>query len=424
MTVTDTSIASLRPAAQGRDYGAVARFSRRIVLAYCAIFYALPFLIFIFMGNPLEDVMVRQPSYWAGLAYVIFSVGVFYWATSLPVVRLHIPKIGLSDLLFNAQFGLIFAVIFALFSYWARSFLGLNFRQSGVSLADVGAMGFLLEVFKMTAGVMILVNYRLIADRYEAPLRSAAMLLIAAGFFFSIQAAYDIVFVVCALVASGVRWNRFFGFHIRLVRVLSVVALPLIAYGALFIGTANKIGIDRTWELLTHLPTILNLVVGRVGYHFYSTSIQVTDNFTNFYQAELALAEVWNVIKYRFSVLTGLISVEKPDVGTISRMNFLYMSPAYHPRIGASPSLLGSVFFWPGAGFAIFYFVFLMRFVLLQFWTVVGDRGLNWLFGLLVVILFGSIFDASLDTLNPFSHGAVRLIVLILAARYVSHRLG
>lgn len=406
-----------------RDYVGARQFSRQIVLTYCGIFYLLPFLIFMVLGNPLEEFMVPTPNYWAGITFVAMAVLLFHWAIALPVVRFELPRIGFSRLLFGASSSLVLAAFFAVFAYWSRSFLGLSFRQSGVSLADVGAVGFLLEVQKMTLGVMIIVHYRMIREGYEVHRRIAALLFTALGFFFAIQGAFDIFFVFCALIATGLKWRRILGLHLKIVRRLTIVVFPVLGYLALFVGTANKVGVDEALIALSNIDRVLNLIIGRIGYHFYSTSIHATDNFSNVGMAAQAFSELASVTYYRMSVFFGFGGVEKPDVGTISRMNYLYMSPDYHPRIGASPSMLGSVFFWPGAGFAIVYYVFIMRFVLFSIWDIIGSLGRNWLYTIFCMILLGSVLDASVDALNPFSHGAVRLVVLILGARFVTHRL-
>lgn len=409
------------PALGGR--AGARQFSQRVVLAYSGIFYLVPFLIFMLMGNPLEGFMVPTPNYWTGITFVAIVVLFFYWATTLPVTRINLPKVGISTHLFGANSGLVLAVFFAVFAYWSRSFLGLSFRQSGVALAEVGAIGFLLEVLKMTLGVKIIVNYRMIAEGYEVRRRKAALLFTALGFFFAIQGAFDIFFVFCALVASGLKWRRLLGLHFTIVRRLTIVVFPILGYLALLVGTANKVGMDQALIALSDIEQILNLVIGRIGYHFYSTSIHATDNFANFNLAVQAFSELTSVTHYRMSLFFGFGGIEKPDVGTISRMNFLNMSPVYHPRIGASPSMLGSIFFWPGAGFAAIYYVFIMRFVLFKMWDIIGPLSKNWVYTIFCMILLGSILDASVDTLNPFSHGAVRLVILFLGARFVTHRL-
>lgn len=406
-----------------RDYAGARALSRQIVLTYCGIFYLLPFVIFMISGNPLEKFMMPQPSYVAGILYVGLAILLFYGATALPVIRITTPKLGLSQILFDARVSLGLALFFMMFAYWSRSFLGLSFRQSGISLADLGAVGFLLEVLKMTLGVMILVNYRMIAEGYEPGLRAAVLLLTSAGFFFSIQGAFDIFFVFCSLAATGFKWKRLLGLHLKIVRRLTIVMLPILGYLALFVGTANKIGVDEALLVLSNIQSATDLVIGRIGYHFYSTSIHITDNAFDIDMPLQAFSELWSVTKYRFSILLGFGGIEKPDVGTISRMNFLNMSPTYYSRIGASPSMLGSVLFWPGSIFAIFYFVFIMRFVLLQIWDIIGPLGFNWIYTIFCMILMGSILDASVDSLNPLSHGAVRMVVLFLGARFVMSRL-
>lgn len=367
--------------------------------------------------------MVPKPSYWFGITFMSITLILFYWVTTFRMLRVHIPRIGISKLLFGANSSLAIAFFFVVFSYWSRSLLGLNFRQSGVSLADVGATGFLLELLKMTLGVMIIVHFRMVSEGIEPRRRTFSLLLIAVGFFFSIQGAFDIFFVFCALVASGWRWRRVLGLHLKMVRRLSILLFPVLGLLALFVGVANKIGVEQTLRVMTSIGSISDLIVGRIGYHFYSLSIHTSYNFVEFELAIQAFSELISVTTYRTSIFFGFGGIEKPDVGTISRMNYLQMSPVYHPRIGASPSALGSIFFWPGAGFAVIYYVFIMRAVLYRLWDIIGPLGLNWIYSIFCMILFASIMDASVDALNPFSHGAIRLVVIIMGARFVKTQL-
>lgn len=399
------------------------QFARRIIYLYCLIYYLLPFSIFIFIGNPLEEFMLHKPNYWLGITYVGVFILIFYLATKFPFIRADLPKLGISKLIFGSNTSLVYAFIFALLAYWTNSFMGLNFRQSGVSLSDIGAAGFLLEGSKMISGIMIIVHFRMVVEGIDVKRRSAALLLLALGYYFSLQGAFDIFFIFCALTAGGYKLRRVLGLHKKIVQRASIVIFPILVYFALFIGTANKIGIDKAMLALVEIEQVRNLIIGRIGYNFYGTSIHITDNFINFSMTVDAISELIKTTYYRLSVLFSFGGVEKPNIGTTSRLNFLYMSPTYHPRIGASPSILGSAFYWPYAGLSIVYLVFIMRVILILIWNILGNRCINWLFIIYSMILFGSIMDASLDSLNPFSSGFIRFFTLLLGARFVTDRL-
>ncbi|MBY4893454.1 hypothetical protein KUL25_11830 [Rhodobacteraceae bacterium N5(2021)] len=402
------------------DNAGARKFALRVVLFYCAVYYVLPFFVFITMGNPLNRVIAYEPNYYFGILYVLLFVIVFWMALRTPYVKLNFPSLGISKLAFSPRLGIVLALGFCLFTYATRSIFGLDYRHTGDALAETGGLGFILVIMKTYFGVVLLVNYRLIDERNQVRLRSFASLLIAVGYYFSIAGAFDIFFVAFALFTATRRWREAFRLNTKIVRQVSIAISPILLYLAVFVGTANKVGVEAAFERLESLGDILMLMVTRLGYHFTSTSLHATENIFNFNLAFDALSELTRVVQYRLSVLIGIDGVEKPSVGTISRMNYLFISAFDRDRTGASPSMIGSIFYFPGAGFAVFYYVFVLRAVLKLMWDIVGRKGLMWFCTLFCVILGNAFWDASLDALNPFSTGFVRLSLLFLGARFVT----
>jgi hypothetical protein len=400
----------------------IKHYAYRVFGLYCLIYYYLPAVIIFFFGNALEESIRPRPNYLFGFGFVLFSFMLFSLALKLPLIRL--PHLGrtLARLAFDARLSVFYAAFFVMFALATRSTMGLSFRQTGTALADVGAIGFVLQFLTIFFGVSILVHYRMIHEDQDRKMRSKASLLIALGFAFSIQASFDVIFVFCALLASGTRWRRVLGLHLKIVRRAAIAVIPLVVLAALFVGTANKQGVEQAIQILSSFDNILQLFARRLSYHFTSTSMHVSEGFLNFGLFFDAIVNVYNTALYRVSVLFGIGGVNKPEVVSISRMNFLQLSPYWHPRTGASPSVLGSVFYLPGAGFAIFYYVLIIRGVGIMLGRIMAPHLTNVPFMLLSMVTMSGILDAALDALNPLSPGFIRLLCLYLGMVYVVDR--
>lgn len=395
------------------------RYAFRLFGLYCLIYYCLPFLIFVTRGNLLEQALTSRPNYILGFIYVLFAFILFTMTLKLPVIRPPRMGVMLARLVFDPHLSLALAMFFVLFAIVTRNQMGLTFRQTGGSLADLGAIGFVMQILKAFFGVSILIHYRMLYENNHPKLRGRILLLIGVGFLVSIQAAFDVIYVFCAVLTSGYKWRRLLGLHIKFIRRLSILIIPLIMFCAIYVGIANKYGSERAIQAITGSDIIVRTMITRLGYHFFSTSLQVSENFWNFGMFFDAIQSIFGTFLYRASLLLGIDGIAKPEVVSIARMNFLQLGSEWRPRTGASPSVLGSGFFLPGAGFAIFYYVFIIRGVAIMLGRIMSPMGDNILFLLLSVVMLAGILDAFLDNVNPLSSGFFRLFTLFLGVIYV-----
>jgi hypothetical protein len=398
---------------------AAKRYAFRIFGLYCLIFYVVPAISILFFGDFLDTTIRPRPNYLFGLTYVAVSFLLFTMALRLPVLRLPLVGRTLAQLAFHPRLSVAYAGVFVLFALATRSTLGLDFRQTGEALAEVGAIGFLLQLLTIYFGVAIFVHYRMLHEGHARRARAATLLLTALGFAFSIQASLDVLFVFCAVLASGTRWRRLFGLHLRITRRAGLAVLPLLMLAALFVGTANKLGVEQALATLSSLETIAQVFARRLSYHFTSTSMHVSESFFNFGLFFEAIRNIFDTMLYRASVLLGLDGMAKPEVVSTARMNFLQLTAGWRARTGASPSILGSAFYFPGAGFAILYYVFIIRGVAVMLGRLMAPFSTNVPFLLLGMVTLAGILDAALDDLNPLSPGFVRLFFLYLGLVYV-----
>ncbi len=258
----------------------------------------------------------------------------------------------------------------------------------------------------------------MIKEGFEVKFRAFVLLIIALAFGVNVQSSFDIIIALCAYVGATYSFRRSMKFTGSLSGKLSLIAAPLLVALIFFVGKSNKIGVEETLQIMSDGDAFFQAFLQRYSFHMYSLSTHVSENFFNFGLAGEAIREVTSVMWFRIGSLFGL-SVERPEMGSIARMNFFVLADFYKDRVGASPSMLGSLFFFPGAGLAIFYYVFILRFIISLFWKIMGVTMENWLFIGLSVILLSTSVDALLDAVNPLSNGFTRLLSLYLGASYV-----
>jgi hypothetical protein len=402
---------------------AAKRYAFRVFGLYCFIFYLIPALIILVSGNALELFLRPRPNYWIGFGYVLASFALFKWTLRLPIAGAPTFGRNIAKLAFGPRNSLIYAVFFVVFAVVTRSILGLNFRQTGGALAEVGAIGFALQFLKIFFGVSILIHLRLIYEDVDRKLRSVVLFLIAVGFTVSIQASIEVLFIICAVFGAGFSWRRALLLHLKAVRQLTIFVMPLVVVLIVFIGVANKQGIESATATVTDTNALLTVFSSRLSYHFTSTSMHVSDNFMNFDMFVEAINNILGTFYYRASLVLGFDGIAKPEVVSIARMNFLQIALDWRERTGISPSILGSTFFLPGAGFAIFYYVFIIRGVSLMIGRIMAPFANNIPFLLLSMFTLAGLLDAALDTLNPLGVGFTRLVFLYFGLVYVTTKL-
>lgn len=371
------------------------------------------------VGNPLEQSFRPRPIYTLGVLYAGFSILVFWVALKAPRLHMPIKRSRLGTLFYGRRTSLMLALLFLAISIWSSITLGANFRHTGAALSDLGTLGFALTTMKIYASTSILVHHRMMVEKIETRWRAMILFIIGASFLINNQTSVELIFALAAIVSGSIELRKKIKLSGKWVRRLSLSLLPMLVIAVFYFGKANKVGADAALELLKDFDIFLFVFLQRYGYHIYSLSTHVTENMFDFGMGIEAIKEVVSVMLFRLGRIFGF-AIERPELGSIARMNFFVLADFYVDRIGASPSMLGSSFFFPGAGFAIFYYVFLVRFVITQFWRIYGAEKLPWILTLMNVFILATALDAALDSFNPLSNGFVRVFFLVVGGNFIA----
>jgi len=411
-----------------------ARFAAFVIYSsYCGAFYALPFIFYLTLGTPLEKEFVWRPSYELGIVFAAFSV-YFFWL----LCKFNVPILILSRRNFKLNYlrkiyvflFFILSTIFLLVSVSIYDDVGINFRHSGQELNSLGGKGFLHLLLNE-----FLFVYVVSAISYINAVKNSAVhifflkmsgLVCFVGFTITLQTAMGFIYCLASIQLVFTR-HKDFGFTpIQVGRLLKeagfvsvFILLPMV-----LLGSANKYEGGITYFLGTFsgafdvISYLLERFSYRLGFHFYSLSELVTNSYLDLEKQILAISEQAKLILYRASLLTGG-SYERPELGSVARINFVSMNGGYADRTGTTPSLLGSLFFLPGGILMFPIFMYACYSVVYRTAIVAMTHNTGSLGILYSIVIISAILDSLLDTLNPFSSGFVSIVALVLFAHFV-----
>jgi hypothetical protein len=194
-------------------------------------------------------------------------------------------------------------------------------------------------------------------------------------------------------------------FSILKLLLVIFISIPVVL-AVIFLGFANKIGVDKTIEmfsdysllhtLVSHIAlrmsTSYTSVLFMVGDHFFDISLQL-DTYLSSYETFLN----------RLANITHLFEYPLDSYRSVNRTNYLLLFiPNFHPRAGASPGLLASIYYIPTFPLN---FIFMGAFVLLIIRSVnryikKSSKELTLLSKLIIVYFITPIFESPLNMLS------------------------
>jgi hypothetical protein len=365
----------------------------------------------------------------------------FWW--SLPDVRL--PRIRAFEWIFEAP--PVRWIVAILSVFWSIRFLrmyGISYRHSAGLLSQQGLW---VSLFLLTRiYIKVYVFYRMmqimrgesVRRTWEESVNMLAFLLV---LILSLNGSFDLPYIaitaICALPpgAAAAVLLRSADAHQqpigkRLVSGAKVGAVGFaVVVGALFIGRANKIGVDGALAIFTDLPSLISYL----GYATkrLSSSYASLQGVGSLHLFDLDLQiRAWSIpfesFYYRLGLILGL-DIPRPEITSLSRLNFLTNYIPFHPRSGSSPGLLAASLYFPLFPLNVLITTFLTA-LLLRFCggALPGTRDARQtsfigLLGLLMMIM--PFFDSPLDFFVLIDPDCVYLVLALCAIYAVrAHR--
>lgn len=297
---------------------------------------------------------------------------------------------------------------------WVLNF-GIDFRQNSSStLSNSG----LLPVFVFTGNVYVrvLILHEIVSRTAKERLTGRLELLILLVCQVStITASFDFIYITFLfLLFLSPRI-----YHVSGKRLVYAIILfaPLVLFGVMFIGVANKIGTDRTLILFRENgDTLLNHLVFRLSNWYFSIHIFSYERASELLGNDNVLYNIMSEFFMRVrSLLETNYSITHTNVWSYSRFNYLMInSNSSNPITGSSPGPLGTILYASLTLSSLTVWVFLMyvfKLVLNSIYSLgVGQKPLGILY---VTILCLGLMDSLLDQIIIVSPVTVVLILIM-----------
>jgi hypothetical protein len=391
-------------------------FGEKVLVLYFTAFYFMPMITDFFIDVPIKYILQGDLQF---LGAFLFAAG--YLITFLLIrktvnlsFKLRVPLRSkvVSPWLTTAIF-LLFLVFAARFSMQFTS----SFRHTE-SYSSAGLIPVLTFALKTVCTVLI---FSSISSKSLVKLEWYHFIIFLISISLSFVGSYDILYVATALYA----WFRLARVNVlRLIRPLfskaDGIIMLLLLPGIVFAGMANKIGFDRAVGFFADggLAAGLELFANRTFYHSYSLAFQLNNYLGTFHLGREAVEIVSFQSIRRFQVLLGS-SVPNETLQTVSRLNFLIISGNnIDSDAGASPGLLGSIFYLPGSLYMLPLHMFCLYNAISIFDNIMGKSKYGLLAYLCGIVLLQALTDSFMDNFNPFSIGFIVLATLFFISSY------
>lgn len=403
-------------------------FAVSVCFSYLLLYYVVPFALGYLYDYSYLDFYRGQPNF----IYVLPSVCLYFICFLLvykcmpevitPLKRISIRSFSLP--LLNFAITNIFLYLSIKFYYE----YGLTYRQVGSALSESKDYVIFLTVLKLYFTTFIFCRIADLSYGLKLKLTDAITLILGAlSFYFASSAAFDMLkIVVAALLVYGylTKTNLFiaplnrppflqrFIYGIVYWALLSCVFLAI-----LFFGLANKMGYSGAYEAIFG-GTFLDFIVvplARLSVHFYTFAFHLSYNISNFEFQFATLPNVVDNLLFRFSHLIGL-EYQKPEVASSARLNSLSIYYDPRDRNGATPGLLGSIFFIPFFPLSLFISLLYVSFIFKKIEQIFNNQNkASLLTVFFTVSMIQAFTDAQIDILNFVGVSGVSLVLLYLA---------
>lgn len=395
----------------------------RFCAVYLLLYYVTPLMLGYLLDYSYLESYKGTPEYIyvlpAVLAYFFVFIMVYNFVPTIvtPLKRVHIRT-------FSRPY--LNMAIMVLFLYLAVKFYyqyGLRYRHSGDLLSDSDSYVIILTCLKYYFTMFLLLKIAdLSFDLKICKIDTVSIILGAIAFYFATSASFDMLKI---LVAILLLWHIFTKVNFFLTNFkkfklihtfLTVLALSVGFFSILFFGLANKMGVEVAYDLLISgtLFDFLLIPIARLSVHFYSLAYHLTYTLFDFDFQMQSIPNVIQNLNFRVSHLFGL-EAQKPDIVSSARLNSLsiYLDP--RDRNGASPGLIGSIFFIPFFPFNILISVLYVSFIYRKIESLFNKNKKYSLMTILYVVALGQVYtDAQVDLLNFVGVSGISLFFLYM----------
>ncbi len=415
-SIDDSALLEYRKLQAVSDRRRALSFGEKCLVLYFVSFYFFPIIIDFFVDLPIKYVLQGDMSFVGAFLFAGCYLSLFLLLRRILHLDLKV-RMTFRTRIFSTKSVTAIFLLFLLFAFLFSVEFTASFRHAE-SYSAAGLTPVLTFALKTICSIVV---FATISSKRLVRLRWYHFIIYLIAMSLAFVGSYDIIYIATALYA----WFRVS--RVNLFRILRPifsktggVMIALLLPAVVFAGMANKIGFDQAVQFFSEggFAAGLQLFANRTFYHSYSLAVQVNHFLGSFHLGREALEIVSFQSVRRFLVLLGS-DAPNETLQTVSRLNFLIISGNnIDSDAGASPGLLGSIFFMPGSLFLLPVHMLCLYNAISIFDNIMGKSRYGLIAYLSGVVLLQSLTDSFMDNFNPFSIGFIALVTMFIMSSY------
>lgn len=409
---------SMLPAVQKRGASRSSRlsFGEKTLFLYFLVFYFFPIGMDFFSDVQLKyflrgDLPFTLP--FAFAAFYLFTILSLRRIIDIDIkIKAPLRKVIPSKIILYAVFSIFLVAAFSFSQTFSSAF------RHNQSYSNAGLLPMITFSAKAICHIFIFAS---LSSRPLIKLDTLHYIFYFAGLYFAFVSSYDIIWAVVGILSwlaatrvdiVNIAKNAFSNFSFPL--ILAVV--PAVVFG----GMANKLGFEGAIDYFSDglFSGLFELFKNRIFYHSYSLAVQFSDIENSFTRSAEALSIIGHQSLRRLLILVGNPILSETHQ-TVSRLNYLVISN-YNVAsdAGASPGLLGSIFYLPGSFLALPIHIICISNLIGMIDNIIGKGRNNPIAYFASLALLQALADAFMDNFNPFSIGFIILAMMFVMSSY------
>jgi hypothetical protein len=400
---------------------------KKIFLFIILLQYIIPFLgHFIFIEDYKNTFKIGEPSV---ILFIIplVVISAFYVDKLLPKFTSDFNLLFLVQKIINSNsINMLLSIAYLILSIKFYSEYSIDFRHHN----ELSAAKYVIMIFSLHAYFKAYMLILLVSKPKLNYKKRTILFFIISSYSLTIISSFDIIFIFVGVLLFFERKNWLFVKDMFTVsdQIMKLVYLPIIVLpilGVIFVGIANKIGVENTMNLSSNSDFLLStfkLILIRQSTWYSSTLVSGKLFLHDVYFAWKPFLALFANMINRFAILFNFEPMQTPEIWSINRLNYINLFVQdYGERTGTSPGIIASIFYLPifplNFIFIILYLVFVLR--MLSYQININLGFLN-IFGYVIFFFFiFSLFDSPIDYINFISPSFIYIITLISGFSYL-----
>lgn len=389
---------------------------------YLLGFFFVPMVAHVFYQEEFKAIYRNMDHYWPILV-------ILFLLFLIPVCDRLLPKVSFPRIkgnpfvliLSSRSINLYLSVIFFIASIYFFHKFSIAFRHKE-TISGGGGIIILLFSIHVYFKVFILFNLiKSLHDIKKVQLDYLTYFILILSFLLFLNSSWDAIYIFIILLLFINKEKAIFteskltSVNSLLVKYSKPLIFALVIVLVIFIGYANKVGVDNTYDLFSQLETLLLKVIKRLSMWYASTITAAVNYFEN---PEIGWTSFWGTIQnaiYRFGIIFNY-TFEQPEIWSVNRHNFLLLfQENTNSRTGASPGIFASIFYLPLFPLNIFLIIVYIIFILRQFsdFFMSINYKLSAVGLLLLAFFLMPLFEGPLNYLNIADKGLIYFLFFI-----------